>query len=175
MKKKDFTKEELEFLSNKIERGAFLTEEKRISLEDIYDEYRIVNGVNYHFTFNSKERIAQKAEIIKAINEAGDFRFEFYDDDGNATLITYNSIPEPDEVYLERLRIEGRKLITLEKSRLARISKQETRKVLFEKTKKKKAGRPKEYPLPDFRPAQPEHRHYDIDMLLDYDFFHRGA
>jgi hypothetical protein len=141
MKKKDFTEEEMQFISNKIERGTLVVEKERIKLGDINisHEYELINGINYNYVFNSKERIAQKAEIIKAINEAGDFRFEFYDDDGNATLITYNSIPEPDEVYLERLRIEGRKLITLEKSRLARISKQETRKVLFEKTKKKKA------------------------------------
>lgn len=163
MKRKDFTVEEMEFLFKNIERGKFMFEKERIELISITDkiEYKTINGKIYPYLIPSFESdLKQKAKILKAITECDDFGFDYYGD-GECILVTYKLQLEPYEIYIERLNTEGRMLIIKERLRLTRKSRQETRMVLIEKFKKKKKK--------IFR------RIYSPDMLLDYDFFHRGA
>lgn len=166
MKNKEiFTEAEIEFLKNTIERKTVIIEKEKIDLNDIglfQIENQVFNDKNYLFLAGQKRdsnHISEKKEkLIQAINNCDDFNIETYggyddyDNCSESTLITYDLVPESDELFMERIKFFGRAILQREKAKLSRLRKLETRKVLFEKTIiKKKRGRPKTYPpLRDF-------------------------
>jgi phosphoribosylformylglycinamidine (FGAM) synthase-like enzyme len=155
LKAGEFTYDEMEFLLKKVERGTIILEKERIELENIDTKFvgKQINGAYYNYKVESKDKsrieqqnIEQKEKIFKAINAADDFGIEYYgdyDDGGVCTLITYTLSIEPEDVYIERIKLEGRQIITKEKIRLKKKMKEETRRVLIEKYKIKKGRKPR--------------------------------
>lgn len=184
MKTKDFTQDELSFLSSKIERGTILVEKERIDITGLNSEFETLSFdgqqyLNYKKQNLNKDSGAIKKKILETLLTCKDFSIEILNDDYEiygAELVTYDTFEETDEQYKTRMHFCGREMIRKEKAKQKRDSLKETRKVLFEKTKKKKAGRPKKDRRPNLFNLPPNRRghHEDIDMLLDYDFFNRN-
>lgn len=151
-KTKDFTQDELDFLFKKIERGTILTEKESIDLGELYLDYNsvITNNIQVIYkhtnSLNDKFFKELKNKIIDALQNSDNFDFSFYDDCG--TLNLYNSRKETDDEYMNRIKLSGRYELNREKSRQRRNIKKETRKVIFEKTEKKKIRKEQEYPRP---------------------------
>jgi len=146
-----FTEGELGFLLENLKRGKLIEEKERIEIQNVEENIltKSIGGVFYKYKNEANNKnTEQRLKILKAIKESDDFAIEFYgdyDDYGcsSCTLITYTITREPHKIYIERLKKEGRELINAEKIRLRKVSKLEARKVLTEKNKKRKVGRPK--------------------------------
>jgi hypothetical protein len=167
MKSKELSQDELSFLFEKIKRGTIVTEKERINLNELNGLYDSPKAIpDRHVPFgqpvylkyknednNTKNSEAIRQRIAKLLIDEAEFEVECNGDDydyyGDAILVVYNSRPETYDEYMNRLYFYGREMIRKEKAKQKRNSIKEKRKVLFEKTKKKKTGRPKkDIPIP---------------------------
>jgi hypothetical protein len=152
---KEFTKDELDFLFSKIERGTILIEKERIDITRLRSAFETFhfNGkkyLNYEKpNFKSDEIIKKK--IIDTLLTCKDFEIESLGCDYETygyELVIYDTIEETEEDYMIRLKTLGREIIRKERAKQKINSSREARKVLFEKTKKKISKPKKEYPIP---------------------------
>ena len=148
---KPLTKEEIDFLSTVVPR-LFVYKEIDYFL-DYIPKPRLLKQVNiknkiHNITdgFITKNNIKQKNRIIKMMAESDCISMDL----GRVGLVAYKIIPEPDDVFLKRIKLGGQELLGREKNKHIKKLKKEGRKVLFEKKviKKKKE---KSYLMPDFR------------------------
>lgn len=157
MKKKEFTQDELDFLYKNIKRGTIVTEKERIELNALVDCHHILTqsypdrhmpygGTNYlnykQEKINGLDVEAEKKKLLEILLSGQDWHFQAYDE--YLVIILYDSRPETDDEYMNRLYFDGRALITKERAKQKRHSSREARKVIIEKVKPKpKRGRPK--------------------------------
>ena len=139
--KHHFTEEELSFVKKKLPRQKVfkflntirLDDVKLLATEKVYLGQRL-KYKNYSEKNSNNKKVAEN--LIKLLTECDDLEIErSY---GNSIIKTYNIIQEPIEVYHERLFREGKVLIKSYRIKAAWERRKNSRKVLFEKTKKRK-------------------------------------
>lgn len=146
-----FTEPEIDFLKKTLERRKLAIEKERFDLQNMDNLYleQIHIKNKTHFFLNTQtvdinKVNLKKSTLIKAINDCDDFSIESGYDGSECTLITYNIIPESDDIYNDRLCVIGKDILKREKAKLSRLRKLEIRQILIEKTHKRiKRGRPK--------------------------------
>jgi len=139
--KHHFTEEELSFVKKKLPRQKVfkflntirLDDVKLLATEKVYLGQRL-KYKNYSENNSNNKKVAEN--LIKLLTECDDL--EINRSYGNSIIKTYNIIQEPIEVYHERLLREGKALIKSHRIKAAWERRKNSRKVLFEKIKKRK-------------------------------------
>ena len=132
-KPKPLSEEQLKFMFENVPRMLVKTKVKELNVRVsfVQETIKTINIKNKNYDLidknQTKRNLIQKNKIIEALNNANDFEF-YYD-----KLATYDYLPEPDDVFLKRIKEGGNYLFEETKKKYLKKLKTEKRKVLFEK------------------------------------------